>query len=273
MITVAQIPVKTFLSKSKIPGVDYVINPYVGCPHKCVYCYAEYMRKFSGHEEPWGDFLDVRYCSVPLKPSLLFHRHVLLSSVTDPYNRYEQQYELTRKLLKQLQVCQAYVHIITKSALVTRDIDILKQLPSCEVTFSFSSTEDTVRRLAEPGASCIEDKINALKILHENGLQTAVMIAPILPGITNWKEIILQTRPHTDRYSFDSLNMRPAYQRKVFNFVKENYPHLLPLYADIYVKENDAYWHNLAREIRSYANAENLHADIYFPHAKQKIIE
>ncbi len=271
MITVAQIPVKTFLSKSKIPGVDYVINPYVGCPHKCVYCYAEYMRKFSGHEEPWGDFLDVRYCSVPLKPSLLFHRHVLLSSVTDPYNRYEQQYELTRKLLKQLQVCQAYVHILTKSSLVTRDIDILKQLPSCEVTFSFSSSDDTVRRLAEPGASCVEDKINALKILHENGLQTAVMIAPILPGITDWKEIILQTRPYTDRYSFDSLNMRPAYQRKVFNFVKENYPHLLPLYADIYVKENDAYWHNLAREICTYAAAENLHADIYFPHEKQKL--
>ena len=51
MITIATAPVKTYLSKSKIPGFDYIINPYIGCPHKCVYCYAEYMRKFTGHPE------------------------------------------------------------------------------------------------------------------------------------------------------------------------------------------------------------------------------
>lgn len=270
MISVAQIPVKTFLSKSKIPGFDYVINPYVGCPHKCVYCYAEYMRKFSGHEENWGDFLDVRYCSVPLKPSVLFRTHILLSSVTDPYNPYEQQYKVTRQLLKQLQLCQAYVHILTKSTLVTRDIDLLQQLPQCDVTFSFSSADDAVRQLMEPGASPVEEKIKALQVLHDHHIQTAVMIAPILPGITDWKEIITHTRAYTDRYTFDSLNMRKGFQRKVLKCIETHYPKLLPLYVDIYLHENQTYWINLAQEIRAYATAENLKADIVFPHPPRR---
>ena len=102
MIRLDTTPVKTLLSKSKIAGFDYVINPYVGCPHKCIYCYAEYMRKFSGHSEEWGEFLDVKQCETPLKPAKLFRTNVMLSSVTDPYNAYEKEYGLTRKLLKQL---------------------------------------------------------------------------------------------------------------------------------------------------------------------------
>jgi len=268
MITIRQVPVKTFVSASKIPGVDYVINPYVGCPHKCMYCYAEYMRKFSGHDEKWGDFLDVRTCSVPLKPAKLFHTHVLLSSVTDPYNPYEREYQLMRPLLKQLQICQAYVHILTKSALVIRDLDLLKQLPQCEVMFSFSSAEDTFRQLAEPEASCVQDKIDALKLLHEQGLDTGVMIAPIMPGLTDWKTIVQQTHPYTRHYNFDSLNMRPAYQRRVFDFIENHYPSVLPLYTDIYLHENNSYWEKLAAEIRTYVNEQRLDASIFFPHYK-----
>lgn len=271
MIAVSQTPVKTFLSKSKIPGFDYVINPYVGCPHKCVYCYAEYMRKFTGHEEAWGDFLEVRYCPVPLKPAKLFRTHVLISSVTDPYNPYEKQYGLTRSLLKQLQTCQAYVHILTKSPLVTRDMDILKTLPDCTVTFSFSSADDTVRELAEPLAGRVEDKINALKVLHENGLKTAVMVAPMLPELTDWKAIIAHTRPYTDSYTFDSLNMRPAYQRKVLDFIGQHFPHALPLYTDIYLREDSSYWENVAAEIKNYLTAQQIPGEVVFPHPDKEI--
>ncbi len=270
MITISQTPVKTFLSPSKIPGYNYVINPYVGCPHGCVYCYAEYMRKFSGHEESWGDFLDVRQCDTPLKPSKLFHAHVLLSSVTDPYNPYERQYELTRNLLKQLLSCQAYVHILTKSALVIRDIELFKQLPGCEITFSFSSADDTLRALIEPGASSVEDKIIALHTLHAQGLWTGVMVAPILPGLTDWKEIISRTRAYTSHYTFDSLNMRPAYQRKVLDFIEKHYPQVLALFSDIYIHEDMSYWENLADEIREYTSAEGLNAQLYFPHQPKR---
>ena len=261
---ISQTPVKTLLSKSKIPGFDYALNPYAGCPHKCIYCYAEFMRKFTGHSEPWGDFLDVRCAETPLRPAKLFHTHVLLSSVTDPYNPYEKQYGATRALLKQLQYAQAYVHILTKSALVTRDIDLLKQMPGCQVGFSFSSADNHFRQLAEPGTSAVEEKINALQTLHENGIQTFVMVAPLMPGLTDWKEIIVRTRPYTGRYHFDSLNMRPAYQQKVLDFIKTNFPHVFPLYQDIFIEENTSYWTNLAQAIRAYCTRENIPAHIFF---------
>lgn len=268
MITIATAPVKTYLSKSKIAGFDYVINPYIGCPHKCVYCYAEYMRKFTGHPEEWGEFLDVKTCEVPLPPAKLFRTHVMLSSVTDPYNPYEKQYGLTRKLLKQLEFCQAYVHILTKSSLVPRDLDILKKMPGAEVSFSFSSADEHFRELAEPGAGRVKEKINALKTLHENGIKTAVMAAPIFPGITDWKALIEATRPYTDRYGFDSLNIRPAYQKKVMAFVAAHYPDKLSLYTDIYLKEDAAYWHKLEQEIMQYCQENTIRAEVYFSRSR-----
>lgn len=265
MINIATAPVKTYLSKSKIPGFDYVINPYVGCPHKCVYCYAEYMRKFTGHCEEWGDFLDVKLCDIPLRPAKLFRTRVMLSSVTDPYNPYEKQYELTRRLLKQLLFCQAQVYILTKSPLVLRDLDLLKQFPSCEVAFSYSSADESFRQLAEPGAGSVADKTNALKTLHEAGIKTAVMGAPLFPGISDWKALIELTHPYTDRYGFDSLNMRPAYQRKVLAFVIQHYPQYMPLYTEVFLQEEPTdYWQKLGQEIQTYCAQESIRADIYF---------
>lgn len=264
MISIATIPVKTYLSKSKIPGFDYVINPYVGCPHKCVYCYAEYMRKFSGHAEAWGDFLDVKTCPVPLRPAKLFRTRVMLSSVTDPYNPYEKQYELTRNLLKQLIFCQARVYILTKSALVLRDLDLFTQMQHCEVAFSFSSADDAFRRLAESGASSVEEKVHALKTLHEAGIQTAVMVAPLFPEISDWRAILDLTHPYVTRYGFDSLNMRPAYQRKVMAFIGQHFPQFLPLYSDIYLKEKTDYWQALSAQITDYCTQTNIPAEIYF---------
>ena len=189
----------------------------------------------------------------------------MLSSVTDPYNPYEKQYELTRRLLKQLLFCQAQVYILTKSPLVLRDLDLLKQFPSCEVAFSYSSADESFRQLAEPGAGSVADKTNALKTLHEAGIKTAVMGAPLFPGISDWKALIELTRPYTDRYGFDSLNMRPAYQRKVLAFVTQHYPQYMPLYTEVFLQEEPTdYWQKLGQEIQTYCAQESIRADIYF---------
>lgn len=264
MVTVATVPVKTILSKSKIPGVDYVLNPYVGCTHGCVYCYAAYMRKFSAHAEPWGHFLDVKICNTPLKPAKLFGKHVMMSSVTDPYNPFEKRYQRTRELLKQLIPCQAHVSILTKSALVLRDLDLLKQLPGCEVGFSFSGADENLRKKLEPNTSTVEQKINALKILHENGITTAIMAAPLLPGISDWQEIIVRTRAYTDAYRFDSLNMGTPLKQDIFNFVGRYYPSLLPLYREIYMNGNPAYLRDLSKKIRTYCKENQVRAEVFF---------
>lgn len=264
MVTVTTIPTKKIVSKSKIPGVDYVLNPYVGCTHGCVYCYAAYMRKFSAHREPWGQFLDVKICNTPLKPAQLFGKNIMLSSVTDPYNPFEKRYQRTRELLKQLLPCQACVSILTKSALVLRDLDLLTQLPGCEVGFSFSSVDENLRRKLEPNTSTVEQKINALKVLHENGITTAVMAAPLLPGISDWQGIISRTREHTDAYRFDSLNMGTPLKQDLFNFVGHYYPQLLPLYREIYVEGNTVYLHDLSKKIRTYCKENQLRAEVFF---------
>ena len=257
------IPVKKYVSKSKIPGAGYVINPYIGCPHRCLYCYAEFMRKFSGHTEPWGQFLDVKICNAPLRPAQLFHQHVMLSSVTDAYNPFEQKYEVTRRILRQLVQCQAYVSVLTKSALVVRDIDLFKQLPACEVAFSFSTADETLRQRLEPGASSVQERVAALKAVHEAGLQTAVMAAPLLPGVSDFKQIVDACVPYTKVFRFDSLNMRATFQHKLMDFIDVHYPHLLPLYNEIYLQGKRTYWDKLEQEITAFCQKLGVEAEIF----------
>lgn len=258
------IPVKNYVTTSKIPGAKYVINPYVGCPHQCLYCYAAFMQKFTNHREPWGQFIDVKQCDKKLSPRQLFHQSVLLSSVTDPYNCVEKKYEVTRRLLEQLVHCQAYVTILTKSALVTRDIALLKQLPQCEVILSFSTVDETLRKRIEPGTSTIQEKISALKALHQADIDTAVMAAPLLPGISDWKAIVEHTAPYVKRFQFDSLNMRKTLEPKLFKFVGTYYPHLLTLYREIYKKDNQDYWEQLSTEILQFCTTNQIQGEVFF---------
>ena len=83
------IKTKNYLSKSGLPGTDYVVNPYVGCPHACKYCYACFMKRFTNHPEPWGEFIDIKKCDTPINLRRISEKSVFLSSVTDCYNPYD----------------------------------------------------------------------------------------------------------------------------------------------------------------------------------------
>jgi DNA repair photolyase len=176
--------VKSILSKSGIPGVDYCINPYVGCSHGCRYCYATFMKRFTGHTEPWGSFLDVKTNA----PEVLHRQmkkaargHVLISSVTDPYQPVEEKYKLTRRCLEVLLPHQFSVDILTKSPLVLRDLDLLKQFKELEVGITITTDDDEIRKIFEPHAPPIEARIQALKTLSKAGLKTYAFIGPLLP--------------------------------------------------------------------------------------------
>ena len=102
MVVVRRVAVRSLISATKL-GADFVINPYVGCPHNCIYCYARcIMLMRSPHAEEWGDYLDVKVPSQPLPLDKLFRKSVLFSSMTDAYNPYEERAEITRSLLKEL---------------------------------------------------------------------------------------------------------------------------------------------------------------------------
>ncbi len=124
-ILIREVETKNIMTKSSLPVGGYSVNPYVGCTHACKYCYASFMKRFTGHKEEWGTFLDVN-------PKKYAGQRVVIGSVTDGYNPQEEQFGNTRKLLEQLIGSDADILICTKSDLVVRDIDLLKKLLTCK---------------------------------------------------------------------------------------------------------------------------------------------
>ena len=174
---------KTILSASKIH--DYVINPYIGCEHGCQYCYARFIKKFTGHTEPWGQFVDIKTNAADLLQVEIKKKKrasVWVSGLCDPYQPLEAEYKLTRKCLEILAFYQWPVVIQTRSSLVLRDIDILRGAENFEVGLSITTADDGIRKIFEPNAPPIPERIDTLDELHRAGIKTYAMIAPILPG-------------------------------------------------------------------------------------------
>ena len=120
-LKINQIEVKSILSKSNLPACEYSVNPYVGCPHACKYCYASFMKRFTGHTEEWGDFIDIKRCAKPINVKKLYHKSVFLSSVTDCYNPFEEKYRLTRNILEQLVDVDCILNILRYGSLFTKE--------------------------------------------------------------------------------------------------------------------------------------------------------
>jgi DNA repair photolyase len=182
-MNIKEIQSKTILSVSKI--YDYVINPYVGCQHACTYCYARFMKKFSRHKEPWGEFVDVKINAADLLQVEINKKKkgsVWISGVCDPYQPLEAKYKLTRKCLEILLLHDWPVTIQTRSPLVLRDMDIFTKFKNIDVGFSVTTADDSIRKLFEPDAPPIEKRLRALDDLHKSGIKIFAMIAPILPG-------------------------------------------------------------------------------------------
>lgn len=180
---VREIYSKTILSNSKI--YRYVINPYLGCQHGCFYCYARFMKRYSGHQESWGSFVDVKINAAELLQKEIRKKkraEVWISSVCDPYQPLEVHYQLTRKCLRILLDHHWPVIIQTRSSLVLRDIEIFKAAKDWEVGLTITTADDTIRRLFEPNAPAISGRLSTLAELHHSGIRTYAMIAPILPG-------------------------------------------------------------------------------------------
>jgi len=262
---VKEIVVKDYLSKSKLPVSDYVINPYVGCSHACKYCYACFMKRFTGHEEEWGTFVDVKLCDKPIDTKKLVGKCLFLSSVTDCYNHFEAKYKVTRNILTQLIGVDTHIDISTKSNLILRDLDILKQLKDVQVAFSINTTNEQFRADMDE-ASTVAERIDALKVLHENGIRTILFMSPMFPEITEWKELVLKTKDFVDEYWFENLNLRGDYKYKILKYVYKLKPELRSIYRKIYEVGDKTYWSELAVKIKEFCESEKVNYKVYFFH-------
>lgn len=264
-MVIKEININDYLTKSNLPASDYVINPYVGCPHGCKYCYASFMKRFTGHTEDWGDFIDVKKCDKKINLNKISEKSVFLSSVTDCYNPFEEKYELTRNILEQLLNSDCYLSISTKSNLILRDIDLLKQIKNLTVSISINTLDESFKNDMD-NASSICDRLNTLKELHRNGIKTVLFMSPIFPYITEWEKIIEKSKDYVDEYWFENLNLRGQYKTYIMNYIKERYPQHYENYVDIYIKNKKDYWINLANEINCYCQKNNINYINYFYH-------
>jgi len=213
MLKVKDVEAKSILNKSKI--FDYCLNPYTGCEHNCTYCYASlFMRRYSGHEEPWGEFVDVKINAPKLLKKQLERAKkgiVWISSVCDPYQPLEAKYELTRQCLKELIVKQFPVNIQTKSNLVLRDIDLLLQFEEIEVGFTITTDDETIAKLFESGASSVKERLNTLEKIHSKGIRTFAFVGPLLPG--NPEKLAGFLEGKTDKIYIDKMNYLDTIRR------------------------------------------------------------
>ena len=266
-MVIKEIKVNDYLTKSKLPASDYVINPYVGCPHGCKYCYASFMKRFTGHNEEWGDFLDIKICDKKINLEKIKNKDVFLSSVTDCYNPFEEKYKVTRKILEQLVDADCFLGIATKSNLILRDVDLLKKMKHVRVSMSINTLNENFRADMD-NASSIKERLVTLEKLHKQGIYTILFMSPIFPYITEWQEIIEKSKNYVDEYWFENLNLRGAYKFYIMNYIKNKYAKYYKYYCDIYLNGNNSYWESLSKEIDNYCQRNDIKYVNYFYHSK-----
>jgi DNA repair photolyase len=230
-VKIREIFSKTILTRTAIAGFEYCINPYVGCGHGCRYCYASFMKRFTGHLEPWGEFVDVKVNAPNILRKQLKRAKpgtVSLSTVTDPYQPLEKRYELTRRCLEALLDQQFPVSILTRSPLCLRDIDLFKQFKNIEVGFSITTQDDNIKKIFEPHSPSIQSRVKALQTLRQEKLGTYAFIGPMLP--LDPKPLVKILDGLVDEVLIDRMNypnkVKAIYRRaKLEKYLEDDYFH------------------------------------------------
>ncbi len=254
---IREIPVKSVATKSNLPVSDYSVNPYVGCTHACKYCYACFMKRFTNHAEPWGDFLDVKFWPEIRKPEKYAGKELFFGSVTDPYLPQEETYRRTRALLEQLQGAAIKLSIQTKSDLVLRDIDLIRTFPNARVGFSINTLDENFKNDMDQGVS-IERRVAAMKKLHDAGIRTTCFISPIFPEITDCEAIIDRVKDQCNLVWLENLNLRGSCKPVILDYIRTRHSELSPLYEEIYSHGSRLYWETLNAALREYAEKNRL---------------
>ena len=257
MVKISDIDVKSVLTKSNLPVSDYSVNPYVGCTHACKYCYASFMKRFTNHPEPWGEFLDVKHWPEMTNPEKYKGKELFIGSVTDPYNPQEEEYGRTRALLQQLKGSGVKISIQTKSDLVLRDMELIRTFPDARGGFSINTLDERFKDDMDNAVS-IERRLEAMRQFHEAGIRTTCFISPIFPGITDVMAIIERVKDRCNLVWLENLNLRGNYKSVIMDYIRDKHSELLSLYEEIYLKNKRAYWEQLDAEVRAYAGENGL---------------
>ncbi|MBM3544015.1 MAG: PA0069 family radical SAM protein [Alphaproteobacteria bacterium] len=194
---VQEVPARRIITRNESPdiGFDRSINPYRGCEHGCIYCFARPTHAFLGLS-PGLDFETKLFAKTNAAEALKRElaepdysvRTIAIGTNTDPYQPIERRYRIMRRILEVLDATNHPVGIVTKSALILRDLDILSSMAErglVRVALSVTSLDRRLARAMEPRASTPDKRIETLEKLVQAGIPTSVMVAPVIPGLTD----------------------------------------------------------------------------------------
>jgi DNA repair photolyase len=229
---------KTILNRSGLS--DYSLNCYTGCPHACVYCYARFMQRFHPHDEPWGAFVDVKVNAVEVLKRQLRRAEpgsVFISSACDGWQPIEAQWRLTRRCCELLLERGFQIHVLTKSALVLRDLDLFAGRP-VQLGITLTTLDEQLSRLWEPGAASVQERIEVIEAARRAGLETGIMFGPLLPFLSDSQDAIdalleQAAALEVDQLWVDALNPRPRVWSAVAELLRAKFPELLQPYRKI----------------------------------------
>lgn len=256
-VTYQEIVVSTMLHYINSPMLpfNWGANPYRGCLHACEYCYGRTSHEFIGHtKDEFERFIYVKVnADKALEKQIMVpkwknsrNKLINLGTVTDPYQKIDEHYEITRKMLETIYKHKNPVTITTKSDLVIRDIDILQKLGSLtDVVFSIPSLDQTFLDKIEKRAASIENRLKAIECLKKAGITVGVLMIPIFPFINDSEKELEDIAKVLSDYKVDYvipdiLNLRGDSKYKVTKFLEENYPELLESYNSLYVRGKDS---------------------------------
>jgi DNA repair photolyase len=242
-------PCKTALNPVKGMGFKWSLNPYMGCVHRCTFCYVRHFEHRSDRpaDDRYGTSIRVKTNVAEVlrkelaRPSWQ-HEHVAIGAATDPYQPAEGRYKLTRSCLETLRDALNPFSIITRGPMIIRDLDVLveaSQRASVSVTFSLPTLDEEVWKRTEPSTAHPRQRLKAVKKLVEAGVDARVGMAPILPGISDrpeqLREVVRAAREAGATGIWANLLfLRPGTREHFLAHLAEDWPEQLPLYERIY---------------------------------------
>ena len=241
---------REIVASCSLPWYQYQVDPYIGCEHRCHYCYAQ-----NDAETDWEREIKVH---TALKPRLLQETAALepqliyMGMNSDPYQPAEAQLHQTRKVLEVLVEKEFSVCILTKSSLVTRDIDLFSEMPGTSVGVSIAFNDEYTRKRFEPKAPPNDERIEALKRLKDAGIETYVMICPVMPFLTDVQRVMERVAPYADTIWVYKLSMHSEKDKnwqKVYSILQRDFPEIAEQFQEIVFSDSHPYWDKIREDL------------------------
>jgi DNA repair photolyase len=242
-------PCKTALNPVKGMGFKWSLNPYMGCVHRCTFCYVRHFERRSDRpsDDRYGTSIRVKINVADVLRKELARKswepeHVAIGAATDPYQPAEGKYKLTRACLEVLRDASNPFSIITRGPMIVRDLDVLieaSQRASVSVTFSIPTLDEEVWKKTEPSTAHPRQRLKAIKTLVDAGVKAGVGMAPILPGISDrpeqLREVVRAAREAGATGVWANLLfLRPGTREHFLTHLAEDWPEQLPYYEQLY---------------------------------------